>query len=141
MLLDRDSAEVHASWFRCLADPTRILLLNLLACEARPMTVGEIVELMDVGQSTVSHHLKVLAEIGFVLVTHEGTRSFYHANECCLEWFPTAAELVMGRLPRYKRDRDVEAPPWIGRSIEQQQQDGPKSAERNRGRLRRRTRT
>ena len=34
---------MFASWFRCLADPTRIQILSLLATERRPMTVGEIV--------------------------------------------------------------------------------------------------
>jgi len=32
------------------------------------MSVGEIVDAVDVGQSTVSHHLKLLADTGFVLV-------------------------------------------------------------------------
>jgi L-amino acid N-acyltransferase YncA len=64
------------------------------------MTVGEIVEAVDVGQSTVSHHLKVLAEVGFVQATPKGTARLYRFNRSCLEAFPSAAELVMGRLPR-----------------------------------------
>jgi hypothetical protein len=60
----------------------------------RPMSVGEIV------QSTVSHHLKLLTEVGFVQATPKGTARFYRFNQRCLEAFPTAAELVMGRLPR-----------------------------------------
>ena len=71
-------------------------MLNLLATEARPMPVGEIVDRLDVGQSTVSHHLKQLAEVGFVLIEEQGTSNLYRVNERCLECFPTAAELVMG---------------------------------------------
>ena len=53
---------VWASWFRALGDASRVLILNRLAVARRPMTVGEVVDVVDVGQSTVSHHLKVLAE-------------------------------------------------------------------------------
>jgi DNA-binding transcriptional ArsR family regulator len=60
-MLDRQAAEDYASWFRCLADPTRIQILHLLATTDGPMTVGQIVRQVGVGQSTVSHHLKVLA--------------------------------------------------------------------------------
>ncbi len=67
MIIDRDRAEMFAGWFRCLADPTRIQILSLLASERREMTVGEIVAAMDVSQSTVSEHLRRLAETCFVL--------------------------------------------------------------------------
>jgi DNA-binding transcriptional ArsR family regulator len=96
MNVDRDTAAVWASWFRALGDPSRILVLNLLAAKAEPMSVGEIVEALDIGQSTISHHLKQLAEVGFVLVEERGTSNFYRVNDLCLECFPTAAELVMG---------------------------------------------
>jgi len=42
------------SWFCCLADPTRIQILRLLATRDAPMTVGDIVQRVGVGQSTVS---------------------------------------------------------------------------------------
>lgn len=96
MNIDRETATVWASWFRALGDPSRILVLNLLAAKAEPMSVGEIVDALDIGQSTVSHHLKQLAEVGFVLVEERGTSNLYRVNDLCLECFPTAAELVMG---------------------------------------------
>jgi DNA-binding transcriptional ArsR family regulator len=99
MNISREDAVEWASWFRSLGDPTRVLILNLLASEARPMTVGEIVDGVDVGQSTVSHHLKILGDVRFILVERAGTTSWWRINEACLECFPTAAELVMGRLP------------------------------------------
>jgi DNA-binding transcriptional ArsR family regulator len=98
MDLQRDTAELYASWFRCLADPTRIQILNLLATERRPMTVGEIVAAVDVGQSTVSAHLRKLAETCFVLVDHSGTSSYFRVNERCIDCFPSATEVVMGKV-------------------------------------------
>ena len=95
--LDRVTAAEYASWFKALADPTRIQIVSLLARRARPMNVGEIVAAVSVGQSTVSSHLKVLAEVRFLLAEHRGTATYYRINEACVDCFPTAADIVMGR--------------------------------------------
>ena len=97
--VSRDDASTWAGWFRALGDPTRILILNVLANEARPMTTGEVVEALDVGQSTVSHHLQMLGETCFVHVERTGNQSWWRINERCMASFPSAAELIMGRLP------------------------------------------
>ena len=111
MTVDRASAEVWASWFRCLGDPSRVLLLNRLAAARRPMTVGELVAEVDIGQPTVSHHLRVLAETGFVHCEPKANTSLYSVNQRCLDRFPSAAELIMGNLPRYEpRDPHCLAP-------------------------------
>ena len=96
-----------ATWFRALSDPTRIVILNLLAAAGEPMSVAQIVDAVDVGQSTVSHHLKVLGDVRFLLVEHEGTSSLWRVNARCLECFPTAAELVMGRAPTATQWEDL----------------------------------
>lgn len=96
-MLDRATAETYAGWFRALADPTRVQILHLLASAGTPMTVGEMVGQVAVGQSTVSAHLKILTEARFVLVEPRGTARLYRVNERCLTCFPTAADVVMGR--------------------------------------------
>jgi DNA-binding transcriptional ArsR family regulator len=113
MEVDRDSAEVWAGWFRALGDASRVLILNRLATARGAMTVGEIVDAVDIGQSTVSHHLKILADTGFVLAERQGTTSLYRVNERCLEVFPSAAEVVMGRLPRYDPLPPACRAPWL----------------------------
>ncbi|MPY93144.1 MAG: metalloregulator ArsR/SmtB family transcription factor [Acidimicrobiia bacterium] len=113
MVVERASAEVWAGWFRALGDATRVLLLNRLAVAGEPMTVGELVEVLDVGQSTVSHHLRILAESGFVLSEPQGASNLYRVNERCLECFPSAAELVIGQLPRYPMATSACIPPWL----------------------------
>jgi DNA-binding transcriptional ArsR family regulator len=87
----------YASWFRALADATRVQIVSLLARRSRPMTVGEITAALEVGQSTVSEHLKVLAGVQFVLAERRGTASWYRVNDRCVTSFPTAADIVMGR--------------------------------------------
>ncbi|MFE0028637.1 ArsR/SmtB family transcription factor [Amycolatopsis sp. NPDC059021] len=96
-MLDRATAETYAGWFRALADPTRVQILNLLAATKTPMTVGEVVAQVAVGQSTVSAHLKILTEARFVLAEARGTARLYRVNQRCLSCFPTAADVVMGR--------------------------------------------
>jgi DNA-binding transcriptional ArsR family regulator len=97
VLLDRVAAQEYASWFRALADPTRVQLVELLARTKRPMSVGEIVTEMGLAQSTVSQHLKILADVRFVLVDPIGTARHYRINDACVRCFPSAADLVMGR--------------------------------------------
>jgi DNA-binding transcriptional ArsR family regulator len=94
--LDRATAAEYASWFKALADATRIQIVSLLARRGEPMGVGEITAAVQVGQSTVSAHLKVLAEVRFVLAEHQGTASYYRVNDACVQCFPTAADVVMG---------------------------------------------
>ena len=85
--LDRTDAETYASWFKALADGTRVQIVSLLARSGEPMTVKQIVEAVPVG----------LAAVGFVLAEDRGTARLYRINDNCVECFPTAADLVMGR--------------------------------------------
>jgi DNA-binding transcriptional ArsR family regulator len=96
-LLDRTVAREYASWFKALADPSRVQLVELLARTGQSMSVGEIVDAMGLAQSTVSQHLKILAEVRFVLVQPVGNARQYRINEACVSCFPTAADLLMGR--------------------------------------------
>jgi DNA-binding transcriptional ArsR family regulator len=96
-VLDREVAQTYASWFRALADPSRVQIVELLARQARPLPVGEIVAALGLAQSTVSQHLKILTEVRFVLVEPVGTARHYRINENCIACFPSAADVVMGR--------------------------------------------
>ena len=111
MNISRDTAEVWSSWFRALGDPTRVLMLHLLASEKRPLTIGEMVQALDVGQSTVSHHCRILEEVGFVLCERKGTSTKCRINEHCLDMFPSAADVIMGQAPL---DDDLTGcAPWL----------------------------
>jgi DNA-binding transcriptional ArsR family regulator len=116
MNIPRDTAEVWSSWFRALSDPTRVLMLHLLASEKRPLTIGEMVEALDVGQSTVSHHCRILEDVGFVICEREGTSTRCRINNQCLDMFPSAADVIMGHAPT---DDDLTGcAPWVGSASE-----------------------
>jgi ArsR family transcriptional regulator len=58
-----------------LADPTRCRMLLLL--EGRELTVGELCAVLQMPQSSVSRHLKTLADDGWVSSRRDGTSRFY----------------------------------------------------------------
>ena len=60
-----------------LADPTRLRILRVLEREELP--VLELCEVLKVPQSTVSRHLKTLADQGWLRSRREGTQAFYRA--------------------------------------------------------------
>ena len=88
-------AESYASWFKALADPTRIRILNLLAQSDEPVCVCDIVDQFPLGQPTISHHLKILRDVRFVLAERRGTFMFYQVNRACLAEFPDAARQIL----------------------------------------------
>jgi DNA-binding transcriptional ArsR family regulator len=63
--------------FRILADPTRRLILDLLA-ERGPLTVGELAaEFPDLVASGISKHLMSLRAAGLVSATRRGRQQIY----------------------------------------------------------------
>jgi ArsR family transcriptional regulator len=60
---------------KILSDATRLRLLALLQTE--PLSVVELQEIMDMGQSRISSHLALLRQAGLVEDRKEGKKSFY----------------------------------------------------------------
>jgi ArsR family transcriptional regulator len=61
--------------FSVLADQTRVRMLATL--ERRELTVGELGSVLQLPQSTVSRHLKMLADAGWVMSRRDGTSRYY----------------------------------------------------------------
>ncbi len=93
--LDEQQAQEYADWFKALADPTRLRILNLLARNQGPLCVCDIVEHFALGQPTISHHLRILREARFVMVSRQGAFMYYSVNRNCLIAFPQAAHHIM----------------------------------------------
>ncbi|MCG8633682.1 MAG: metalloregulator ArsR/SmtB family transcription factor [Desulfobacterales bacterium] len=64
--------------FKALSDPTRLRLLNIL--NHVELNVNEIVSIVDMIQSGVSRHLKILLEAGLLKSRKEGSFIYYSAN-------------------------------------------------------------
>lgn len=60
---------------RATADPIRLTTLRLLAEDA--FAVQELVHMLELGQSNLSHHLKLLADAGWIQGHRDGNQTFY----------------------------------------------------------------
>jgi DNA-binding transcriptional ArsR family regulator len=69
--------------FNAIAEPRRRAILDSLVEGER--SVGELGELLGLGQPQVSKHLRVLREVGAVDVRPEGRERFYRLNAPALK--------------------------------------------------------
>lgn len=71
-------ADDLARRIKALADPTRLRLLSIVAAtEGKEACVCDLIEPVGLAQPTVSHHLKVLTEAGFLTRSKRGTWAYY----------------------------------------------------------------
>lgn len=71
-------AEQLAHKMKALADPTRLRLLSIVAAhEGQEACVCDLIEPVGLSQPTVSHHLKILSEAGFLSRTRRGSWAYY----------------------------------------------------------------
>ncbi|MEU4673429.1 GNAT family N-acetyltransferase [Amycolatopsis sp. NPDC023774] len=109
-VLPTTDATTYAEWFACLAEPVRVRLLHAVATTPRGLTVGALTEILGTSQSTTSHHVRKLADVGFVHLEKVGTATVVTVNEACCSGLPHAADAVMGLLgPRPCCPDDVPA--------------------------------
>jgi len=78
--------EQLASRLKALGHPARLEILRVLA-ERGVCICGEVVEVLPLAQSTVSQHLKVLREAGFVRGEVEGPTSCYCLDHDVIKQF------------------------------------------------------
>lgn len=73
--LTQEIAVLHAELCSALAEPTRVLMLYLLA--DAPCNVTELTQKLAIPQPNVSRHLKVLRDGGLVRATRQGPTVLY----------------------------------------------------------------
>ena len=74
--LSPEELETAASMLKAIAHPLRIAILNYLD-DGKKLTVTEIHELLQIEQSTTSHHLGILKDKGVLSSKREGKNTFY----------------------------------------------------------------
>lgn len=75
--VDVHAAAALARVAKALGDPVRVQLLDLLGAHAGEVCVCDIAPNFRIGQSTLSHHLKVLREAGLVDSVKRGLWAYY----------------------------------------------------------------
>lgn len=76
---DQTDIIILAETFRMLGDPTRLRILFF--CLSEPKSVGEIVETLDLSQSLVSHHLRLLRGSRLVRGDRKAKQVFYQVSD------------------------------------------------------------
>lgn len=66
-------------FFKALGNESRLKIVGILA--NREASVGELADLLDLREATVSHHLAMLKELGLVDMRAEGNVHIYALNE------------------------------------------------------------
>ena len=82
--------------FKALADATRLEILRLVERQPGPTCVCDIVDHFDLGQPTISHHLKILREAGLLRSSKIGIWSFYETDPEGLATLEGATDLTHG---------------------------------------------
>lgn len=94
--------EELATQFKALSDPARLKILDFLlepdrSCCAREEGVCacDVEGVLGLSQPTVSHHMKLLVQAGFITAEKRGRWAFYTIN-------PDAFRVLAGSLERYR---------------------------------------
>ena len=72
--------------FKAVGNTIRFEIIKFLVTHPGCIT-GDIVDHLPVAQATVSQHLKVLKEAGWISGIIEGTSTCYQLDEKSIEWF------------------------------------------------------
>ena len=90
--------------FQMLADPTRFRIVEALA--GGELAVGDLVRAVDIDQSGVSRHLRILGEAGFVAMRPDGAKRLYSLQpepfRAIDDWVRSYGKLWEGRLDRFE---------------------------------------
>ena len=91
--LGQADAEQLAVTLKALADPARLRLLSIVASsEDQEACVCDLIDPIGLSQPTVSHHLKVLVDAGFLTRDKRGVWAYFSL-------VPGALDAVVAALP------------------------------------------
>ena len=103
--------EDQARFLRCIAEPTRLQILKILAKGER--CVGELASVLSKEQSLVSHHLRALKECNIVIERQEAQKVYYKLADARLAKLVIDSEALMRELAlckcqevNYERERN-----------------------------------
>jgi ArsR family transcriptional regulator len=97
-----DAIENIAEIFKALSDPTRLRLIKLLSdcppgiCQGGPLCVNALAHHLDVSQSAVSQHLRVLKQAGLVKGSRNGNFMHYAIDPAGLARYRAALRDTLG---------------------------------------------
>ena len=82
--------------FKALSDPTRLRLVKLLGEHEGALCVNALARRLDVSQSAVSQHLRVLRQTGLVKSVRRGSSVHYRLDQDSLKQHRTKLRETLG---------------------------------------------
>ncbi len=79
--------------FKALGNPIRFEIIKFLVTHPGCIT-GDIVDHLPIAQATVSQHLKVLKDTGWISGVIDGTSTCYELDEKNIGWFRTVVGAI-----------------------------------------------
>ncbi|MDC3416916.1 ArsR/SmtB family transcription factor [Aquibacillus salsiterrae] len=71
---------IYEKKFKALADKKRLEIMNIV-CQRGSVCVCDLTEIIDMSQSKLSYHLKILFDAKLLIKENRGTWSYYQLNE------------------------------------------------------------
>ena len=90
--------EKHARIFKALCDPNRLTILGLLRSGEK--CACDLLDELEIGQPTLSHHMRILCDSGIVKSRKEGKWSHYSFNPQGVE----SAKLLLNAITTVDAD-------------------------------------
>jgi ArsR family transcriptional regulator len=78
--------------FKALSDETRLKIIDMLSCGE--MCACDILEKVNISQSTLSYHMKTLTDCGVINVTRDGSWMRYSLNNERLEMIVSFMKVI-----------------------------------------------
>lgn len=78
-MLEEEKINLLSQIFKALADPTRLKIIYVLS--RSPLCVCDIAQLLDMTQSAISHHLRLLRNLKLVKFRKEGKMVIYSLDD------------------------------------------------------------
>jgi ArsR family transcriptional regulator len=82
----------YSLFFKALSDPNRLMILDMLSCGELCACV--ILEKFNITQPTLSHHMKILSDCGFVSGRKDGKWTYYSLNDVIIQNFKSFLDEV-----------------------------------------------
>ena len=94
---------------KALGDAKRFRMVQAIA-SAGEMTCGQVGELFELSQPTISHHLKLLVDAGVLVFRQDAQHHFISVNRQLLEDISVLPARLSGKSPGRKKKAAVENP-------------------------------
>lgn len=78
-IIEEEKIKLLSDTFKALADPTRLKMIYVLS--KSPLCVCDIAQLLDMTQSAISHHLRLLRNLKLVKFRKEGKMVIYSLDD------------------------------------------------------------